>query len=147
MTRTRKVLLMDSIYLAGCSRCVTSFDIAPPPYSNDSSGVWIIIFAQDFERRRKTKWRRAQVQVAYLAKLDVGILSRVGVGGRQQIANCGSTKLIDGDPDRVVRKMDHEIPRKPRVDAWKGIAKNVELHEFDIGIFAAVLGDEIVNNV
>ena len=45
--------------------------------------VWIIIFAQDFERRRKTKWRRAQVQVAYLAKLDVGILSRIGIGGCQ----------------------------------------------------------------
>src|SRR5260370_32093276 len=116
-----------------------SFDIGPPPDSNDSSGIWIVILGQDFERRRKAKWRRAQVQVAYLTKFDVGILRRIGIGGRQQIADGGSPKMINGYPDCLVRKMDHQIAREPRIDAWKVIAKNAELHEFDIGIFAAVL--------
>jgi hypothetical protein len=43
--------------------------------------------------------------------------------------------------------MDHHIPRKPRIDAWKVIAKNVEFHEFYIGIFTAILDDEIMNDV
>src|SRR4030081_1632252 len=43
--------------------------------------------------------------------------------------------------------MDHQIPRQPCIDARKAIVKYVELHEFGIGISAAVLGDEIVNDV
>src|SRR5947209_13877064 len=43
--------------------------------------------------------------------------------------------------------MNHEIPRKPRVDVRKPVTNDVELHELDAGIFAAVLGDEIRHDI
>ena len=55
--------------------------------------------------------------------------------------------MIKRAPDGYVGKVNHEIPRKPRVDVWKPIAENVEFDEFDAGIFAAVVNDEIRDNV
>src|SRR3982074_2050940 len=63
------------------------------------------------------------------------------------MANSGLPKLIKRQPDRFVRKMDHQVPRQPCIDARKAIVKYVELHEFGIGISVAVVGDEVVNDV
>ena len=55
--------------------------------------------------------------------------------------------MIQSGPDRLVGKMDHEIARKPCIDAWKRIAQDVKFQELDARVIMAVLDDEIMNDV
>jgi len=81
--------------------------------------------------------------VANLTVFDIGIVPGIRIGGGEQLADGGSPELAKGISDGLVGKMNHEIPRQPCVDVRKSIAKNVKFHEFDVGIFGAVLDDEI----
>src|SRR5437763_14924033 len=98
-----------------------SFDIRPSANAYDPSSVWIVILTQHRERRGQAEWRRTQVEVPDLTEFDVGILLRIGIGGRQQIANARSPELIERASDRFVGEMNHEIACKPCVDVRQRI--------------------------
>src|SRR5215831_19952328 len=80
------------------------FDVRSPPGTDDTSGLRIIVLAQDLERWRQIKGRRAQIEVSDLAVFDVGVARRIGVAGCQEIADTGSSELIERGSDRFVRK-------------------------------------------
>src|ERR1700744_5591748 len=124
-----------------------SLNIGSSPHANDAPGFRGVVLLPDREGRRQTERSRAQVQVADLAEFDVVIVPCIRISGCEQELHAGLPELIKGSPDRLVREMNHEITCEPCLDVRKRIAKNVEFHEFDAGVFAAVLDDEIRDDV
>ena len=85
--------------------------------------------------------------MADLAEFYVGVLSRIGIGRRQQIPiderrNCSSAVQIALSGKWIMRSRASQASTSGR-----GSRKHVELQELDPGLFSAILDDEVVNDI